>query len=190
MINNNIITDVYNNVIQNQENLNNINISNIEGPTFNESILEGSTYNEFLSTINFKNLNSDIVNLYNEINKTNENIANADFTINENNSIFDETIINSLTTKLINKENTEILEVREIINNLHEKITETHHEIQVLKDEKKEKPNVQKISTNLQKPEMKSDINLNLNSNGITDIETKTTKRSSCFLESLKLSGN
>ena len=30
---------------------------------------------------------------------------------------------------------------------------------------KKEKPNVQKISTNLQKPEMKSDINLNLNSN-------------------------
>lgn len=168
----NEITEIFKNTdntniqnIQNTENISDVNISNIQGSTYNESILEGSTYNEYLSTLNINNINSEISNLYNEIQKTNEYIANADFTQNENTNIFDETIINSLTTKFMNKENTEIIEVKEIINNLHEKILETHHEIEVLKEENAQKPNVQEVTTNLQIAETSNNTKINKNSN-------------------------
>jgi len=156
-------TDIQN--IENIENVSGVNISNIEGPVYNESILEGSTYNEYLSTLNINNINSEISNLYNEIQKTNEYIANADFTSNENTNIFDETIINSLTTKFMNKENTEIIEVKEIINNLHEKVLETYHEIEILKEENSQKPNVQEVDTNLQTAETMNNTKINKNSN-------------------------
>jgi len=158
-------SDTVNNInnvnTQDTENINNVNISNIQGSTYNESILQGSTYNEYLSTLNFNNINSEISNLYNEINKTNEIIATTDFNVNENTNVFDETIINSLTTKYMNKQNTEIIEVKEIINNLHEKVLETHHEVEILKTEKIKEPDIQKADANIQKADMKNNIKLN-----------------------------